>query len=65
VLRFEDEVEVVIEVERVGTTSITYAWTIVRDGKRCVEGRHTVVHVGADGRPEPLPDDVRAALSGD
>ena len=32
VLRFEDEIEVKIRVDRVGRTSITYAWTIAKDG---------------------------------
>jgi acyl-CoA thioester hydrolase len=64
VLRFEDEFEVRLRVERVGTTSITYAWTIERDGEVCVSGRHTVVNVDRDGRPEPVSDEVRAALSG-
>ena len=64
VLRFEDEIVVRLRVERVGRTSITYAWTVERDGETAIEGRHTVVHVDGDGRPEPLPDDVRAALEG-
>jgi acyl-CoA thioester hydrolase len=62
VLRFEDEFEVRLRVERLGTTSITYAWDIVRDGEVCVRGQHTVVHVDAQGRPSPLADSVRAAL---
>ena len=62
VLRFEDEVEVAIRPERLGTTSITWAWQISRGGETCVDGRHTVVHVGSDGRPEPLPDEVRKLL---
>ncbi len=63
VLRFEDEIEVRIRPERVGRTSITYAWEIVRDGEVCVDGRHTVVHVDGDGRPAPLPELVRGRLS--
>lgn len=62
VLRFEDEVEVAIRPERLGTTSITWAWQISRDGELCVKGRHTVVHVGAEGRPEPLPANARELL---
>jgi YbgC/YbaW family acyl-CoA thioester hydrolase len=62
VLRFEDEVEVRIRPERVGETSITWAWSIARAGERCVEGRHVVVHVDGDGRPAPLPGAVRQAL---
>jgi YbgC/YbaW family acyl-CoA thioester hydrolase len=64
VLRFDDELDVRLRVERVGRTSITCAWTIERDGEVCVSGRHTVVNVGRDGRPEPIADDVRAALTG-
>ncbi len=63
VLRFDDEFDVRLRVERVGRTSITYAWTLERDGDVCVSGRHTVVSVDRDGRPAPLSDDVRAALS--
>jgi acyl-CoA thioester hydrolase len=62
VLRFEDEIEVWLRVARIGRTSITYAWTIERDGEVCVSGRHTVVNVDRDGRPEPLSEEVRAAL---
>ena len=62
VLLFEDEIDVRIRVERVGRTSIAYAWTIEKGGAVCVDGRHTVVHVNERGRPEPLPDRVRSAL---
>jgi acyl-CoA thioester hydrolase len=62
VLRFEDEVEVSIRPERVGTTSITWAWAIARSGDVCVDGRHTVVHVDAEGRPAPLAPEVRRRL---
>jgi YbgC/YbaW family acyl-CoA thioester hydrolase len=63
VLRFEDEINVRIRVERVGRTSITYAWTIEKEGNVHITGRHTVVNVDREGRPAPLPDRVRAALS--
>jgi acyl-CoA thioester hydrolase len=63
VLRFEDELEVRLHVDGVGTTSITYGWEIAKDGEVYIEGRHTVVHVDGAGRPEALPDRVRAALS--
>jgi YbgC/YbaW family acyl-CoA thioester hydrolase len=64
VLVFEDEIETRLRVERVGRTSVRYAWEIVRAGEPCVVGRHTVVLVDGEGRPEPLPDEVRAALEG-
>jgi acyl-CoA thioester hydrolase len=64
VLRFMDEMDVRIRVERLGTTSITYEWELVRDGEVCVTGRHTVVHVDRDGRPDPLSAELRSALGG-
>jgi YbgC/YbaW family acyl-CoA thioester hydrolase len=63
VLVFEDEIEVRLRVEKVGRTSVTYVWTISKGGEPCVEGRHTVVHVDKTGRPAPLPEQARAALS--
>jgi YbgC/YbaW family acyl-CoA thioester hydrolase len=62
VLRFDDEIEVRLRVENVGRTSVTYAWTISKEGEPHVKGRHTVVHVDSDGRPAPLDDKLRAVL---
>jgi acyl-CoA thioester hydrolase len=65
VLRFEDEFEVELIPEKVGTSSITYRWEIRRpDGEVCIRGRHTAVHVDADGRPAPLSPEARTALAG-
>jgi YbgC/YbaW family acyl-CoA thioester hydrolase len=65
VLRFEDEFEVELTVDKVGTSSITYKWEIRRlDGEVCIRGRHTAVHVDADGRPAPLSPEARRALAG-
>jgi acyl-CoA thioesterase FadM len=63
VLRFEDEIEVELAPERIGRTSVTYAWEIRRGGAVCVRGRHTAVHVDAEGEPAPLPDSMRRAFS--
>ena len=64
VLRFDDEFELELTVERVGTSSVTYVWEIRHDGELCIRGRHTAVHVDAAGRPAPLNLEVRRALSG-
>jgi acyl-CoA thioester hydrolase len=63
VLVFEDEVEVRLRVDRVGSTSITYGWELVKDAEPYVSGRHTVVHVDERGRAAELPDRLRARLS--
>ena len=62
-LVFEDEVEIRLWVERLGRTSIVFRWEISKDAERAIEGTHTVVRVGLDGRPVPLDDDVRTLLS--
>ncbi|MFN2629491.1 MAG: acyl-CoA thioesterase [Gaiellaceae bacterium] len=64
VLVFDDEIEVELRPERVGTTSVTYVWEVRRDREVCVRGRHTAVHVDAEGRPTPLPTAMRRALEG-
>jgi acyl-CoA thioester hydrolase len=61
-LRFEDEVEVRLRVERVGTTSVTFSWDVVHDGAIAVTGRHTVVRLGDDGRAAPIDDHTRSLL---
>jgi YbgC/YbaW family acyl-CoA thioester hydrolase len=63
VLRFEDEFELELQPQQIGTTSITYAWEILRGDEICIRGRHTVVHVDEAGRPAPLSPEVRRALS--
>ena len=55
VLRFEDEIEIELRPERLGRTSVTYAWEIRRDGEVCIRGRHTAVHVDANGQSAPPP----------
>jgi acyl-CoA thioesterase FadM len=64
VLVFEDEVEVRLWVDQVGTASVTYRWEISKDGERAIEGKHTVVRVGPDGRTRALDDHVRTLLEG-
>jgi acyl-CoA thioester hydrolase len=63
VLVFEDEVEVRLRVERVGSTSITYGWDLVKDSEPYVSGSHTVVHVDDEGRASELPEALRTVLS--
>lgn len=47
-----------LEVERIGRTSLTWAWSIYHGEdtrKPAITGRVTAVHMGADGRPTELP----------
>jgi acyl-CoA thioesterase FadM len=65
VLVFEEEIEIIIRPERLGETSITWAFEITRGRELCVKGTLVVVHVDEEGRPAPLTEKERAALSGE
>ena len=62
--RFDDEVDVVLEVARLGETSLTSAWRVERAGEVLCSG--TITHVCIDPAAQVkkrIPDDLRAALS--
>ncbi|HVD02538.1 MAG TPA: thioesterase family protein [Candidatus Dormibacteraeota bacterium] len=63
-LVFGDIVTVGVRVEQMGRTSVTYAFTILRDAKTCASGEVTAVLLKDPlGRPTPWPDEYRARLS--
>ena len=62
--RFDDELDLTIEVTKLGTTSMVTALAIHRDGTLLVEGE--LVHVFVDAKTLtkiPIPDRLRAALA--
>lgn len=61
-LVFDDEFEIRLRVSSVGRTSVTFVWKVHSRDFLCVEGRHTAVYVGTDGKPATLPDWFRKAL---
>jgi acyl-CoA thioester hydrolase len=62
--RFDDEIEIALEVERLGNTSMVCSIGITRDGEALVEGRivHIFVNAHRLGEKAPIPDHVRAVL---
>jgi acyl-CoA thioester hydrolase len=62
--RFDDELEITLEVERLGNTSMVSVIGIARDGDTLVEGRIVHIFVRADrlGEKTPIPDQVRRIL---
>jgi acyl-CoA thioester hydrolase len=61
--RFDDELDIDIEVTHLGTTSMVTDLAVRRDGELLVEGR--LVHVFVDlaaMRKIPIPDGTREAL---
>ncbi|MBO0860552.1 MAG: hypothetical protein J2P21_19145 [Chloracidobacterium sp.] len=55
-----------VTVGKLGTTSIRYDYRIFADESAtqlALEGSMTVVVVNKDGKPTPIPDEIREALS--
>lgn len=63
--RFDDLVDVAVEVAELGTTSMRTEYEVLRDGEQLATGwvRHVFVDM-ATMTKTPIPDDLRAALSG-
>ena len=62
-LRYPDEFDCTVEVERVGRSSITFAYEITRlDGVRSIHGKIVAVALGSDGAPMQIPAEERAKL---
>jgi acyl-CoA thioester hydrolase len=62
--RFDEEVELVAQIMRLGTTGMTTAFEVRRGGTALVEGelRHVFVTT-SEWEKTPMPDAVRAALA--
>ena len=65
-LRHRDVIRGEAWTSKVGTRSFSLAYRLVResDGMTVADGSSAQVWLDADGRPDPLPGDVRAALEG-
>lgn len=58
-----DQYVVKLGVSRVGGTSISYVWQILKGEKLAVEGKHTAVHLSKEGTPDALPETLRNGLA--
>ncbi len=67
-LRFEDEVELKLNVRRVGGKSLQYEVDFIREGQNTARGKLTsVCAITGDGgfRAVAIPDEIRRRLSGE
>lgn len=63
-VRWRDDVRVEVRCERLGTTSFTLGFAVLRDGSPAVTGRTVYVVVSAtDWTKRAVPDTMRTALS--
>jgi acyl-CoA thioester hydrolase len=63
-VRFWDEVEVMVAIDDLGRSSITYRFEVRRDGEVAVEGKVTAVHIDSSGKATPFSDEHRRVLDG-
>jgi len=61
--RFDDVIEVLTWISKLGRSSIRYEHTVRRDdGTKLVEGYVVDVMVNKDRKPHPIPDEIRNRL---
>jgi YbgC/YbaW family acyl-CoA thioester hydrolase len=63
--RFDDVIEITLTVSRVGTTSVTYTVAMACQGDPVATGQVVTVLTDEDGRPTPLPAQLRGPLLGE
>jgi acyl-CoA thioester hydrolase len=61
--RWGETIRVEATCAKIGRTSFLLAFDLTADDRPCCHVETTYVRIGADGRPEPIPDEVRARLS--
>jgi acyl-CoA thioester hydrolase len=62
-LRFDEEFDLVVTIPSFGTTSMTTAIAVERDGELCAEGDLRQVFVDVEtGEKTPIPGAIREAL---
>ncbi|WP_052666007.1 acyl-CoA thioesterase [Nitriliruptor alkaliphilus] len=62
-VRFGDDVRTTLIAARVGRTSIAYDFVLEGPRGRYAGGKLITVLVDGEGKPRPIPDDLRAALT--
>jgi acyl-CoA thioester hydrolase len=61
--RFDDELDIDLSVEKLGATSLTTSYEVLRDGEKLAEGRLRHVFVDpAQGGKREIPPAMRSAL---
>lgn len=62
--RHGDQLMLAIEIKAIGTSSLTLKTRATAPDQLRFEADHTLVCVGADGRPTAWPDDMRHKITG-
>lgn len=62
--RYDELLTLTTTTTRLTPVRVEHAYRLTRDGLLLAEANSTLVAVGRDGRPQPLPDDLFDALTG-
>jgi len=63
--RFEDELTILVQIDRIGGSSVTYRMELERSGEAIAKGSMTSVHCLHEGDrliPHPIPEEIRRRL---
>lgn len=63
--RFEDELTVLVQIDRIGGSSVTYRMELERSGEAIARGTMTSVHCLHEGDrlvPRPIPEEIQRRL---
>jgi 4-hydroxybenzoyl-CoA thioesterase/acyl-CoA thioester hydrolase len=63
--RFEDELTILVQIDRIGGSSVTYRMELERSGEPIAKGTMTSVHCLHEGDrlvPHPIPEEIRRRL---
>ncbi len=63
-VHYDDLLTLTTTTERLTPVRVEHSYRLERDGRLLAEAGSTLVCVGADGRPRPLPDDLYTQLGG-
>lgn len=61
---YDDLLTLTTTTERLTPIRVEHSYRLEREGRVLAEAHSTLVCVGADGRPRPLPDDLYVLLGG-
>ena len=68
-IRFEDVIEIAVQIERIGTKSVTFAFEFIHDGVKVARGKVTSVccrvGVGQQIEAMDIPESLKRKLQGE
>lgn len=63
-LKYDDVATISASVKKIGNSRLTFEYTITKDGKIVTSGYTSHAFVNKEGRPVPVPADIRKSLEG-